>query len=181
MKVSGVILAAGASRRMGQPKALLMYRGETFVDRLRRIFCAECSEVIVVGSPESRFSTDVVNPEPERGMLSSLQCGLRAVAADANAVLFMPVDTPAVDPGTVQVLVRGWRGEALRIPRHGGKRGHPVMLSRGMIAEFLAETGSAREVIVRHEQEIVYVDVDDAGILNDADTPLEYQKLIANG
>ena len=86
--IAGIILSAGASRRMGTPKALLQLNDETFLDRLIRLFSEVCSPVIVVlgdqadqirsgirrGS-EARF---VVNPDPERGMLSSLQCGLRS-------------------------------------------------------------------------------------------------------
>jgi molybdenum cofactor cytidylyltransferase len=181
MSFSGIILAAGSSRRMGQPKALLTYRGETFLERLKRLFGTVCSEVVVVGSPDSPFAADVLNPEPERGMLSSLQCGLRAVGGEAEAVLFTPVDSPAVEAATLAILAGGWGGELLRIPRHAGRRGHPVMMARRMVGEFLAETKTPREVIVRHEADVVYVDVDDAGILSDADTPLEYQKLISNG
>ena len=75
MKIAALILAAGASSRMGAPKALLAFEGETFLQRLRRMFAAHCEPVLVVGSPSSTFPVDVVNPLPERGMLSSLQQG----------------------------------------------------------------------------------------------------------
>jgi CTP:molybdopterin cytidylyltransferase MocA len=87
--IAGVILAAGASSRMGQPKALLEYKGETFLHRLAGMLDEVCGRVVVVlGYDEERVRAAVpegaettVNPAPERGMLSSLQCGLRAVAA----------------------------------------------------------------------------------------------------
>ena len=87
--IAGVILAAGASSRMGQPKALLEYKGETFLHRLAGMLDEVCGRVVVVlGYDAERVRAAVpagaettVNPAPERGMLSSLQCGLRAVAA----------------------------------------------------------------------------------------------------
>jgi molybdenum cofactor cytidylyltransferase len=181
MSLCGIILAAGASSRMGSPKALLTYRGETFLARIRRILATRCREVIVVGAPESSFAVDIVNPHPEHGMISSLQCALSVVPASSNAVLFTPVDLPAIQPETVASLVDDWGGEPLRIPRFGGKRGHPVLAARTLFSEFMAERGTPRDVIQRHEHEIVYLDVDDAGVITDADTPAEYRKLIANG
>ena len=181
MPVAALILAAGASSRMGAPKALLDYRGETFVDRLRRLFAAHCGQVLVVGAPSSPFAVDVVNPHPERGMLSSLQAGLAAVAPGVDAALFTLVDQPAIDESTVGTMVQGWGGEVLRIPRFEGRRGHPVLVARALFHEFLACEGTPRDVVSRHESEIVYVDVDDPGILLDADTPHDYQKLIAHG
>jgi molybdenum cofactor cytidylyltransferase len=174
---TAIILAAGRSSRMGSPKALLEFRGESFAGRLRRVLQPYCRSVIVVGSPASEFPVDVVNPEPDRGMLSSLQCGLRAVPASADAVLFTPVDLPAVSERTVSTLISGWSGELLRIPRYGGKRGHPVMFARSLTVEFLAAAGSPKEVIDRHADAIVYTDVDDPGILTDVDTPEDYRKL----
>ena len=181
MKVAGLILAAGASSRMGTPKALLHYRGETFLARLRRIFESSCDEVFVVGSPDSAFAVDVVNPAPERGMLSSLQHGLERVSSDADCAIFTLVDLPAITAQTVHDLAAGWRDEPLRLPRYKGKRGHPVLIARRLFPEFLAAQATPKDVLVRYESDIVYMDVDDPGIVQDADTPEEYQKLIANG
>jgi molybdenum cofactor cytidylyltransferase len=80
---------------------------------------------------------------------------------------------------TVREVAAGWSGEALRIPRFEGRRGHPVLVSRALFAEFLAldATAQARDVVARHEAEIVYVDVEDPGILKDVDTPADYEQL----
>jgi molybdenum cofactor cytidylyltransferase len=178
---AAIILAAGASTRMGRRKADLQYRAETFVARLVRILGLFCEDVIVVDSiPETIPGARViVNPDPSRGMLSSLQCGLRDVADRTVAVCFTPVDFPAVQESTVRELIGGWSGELARIPRYRGRRGHPVLVARAMLAEFLAlpAQAQAREVIHRHVGDTVYVDVEDPGILLDIDTPADYERL----
>ncbi len=168
---------------MGTSKAFLHYQGETFAARLVRLLRAHCGEVILVArdTVEVAGARTVVNPDPDRGMLSSLQCGL-AVAGDADAVVFTPVDIPTIEPSTLDRVIGEWRGELLRIPRYGGKRGHPVLIERSLIAEFaeLGPAAQARDVVERHATDIVYVDVDDPGILTDVDTPADYEKLHEN-
>jgi CTP:molybdopterin cytidylyltransferase MocA len=179
--IAAVILAAGASSRMGRPKAFLEYRGETFLARLVRTFRVYCEDVVVVvsGGAPVTGARIAVNPDPERGMLSSLQCGFQALPPEVRAVAFTPVDHPAIEPNTIEQVVTGWSGELLRIPRHSGRRGHPVLAAAGLIPEFLAlpPGAQARDVVSRHERDIVYVDVDDPGILKDVDTPAEYEQL----
>ena len=176
-RVAGIILAAGNSSRMGSPKALLEYEGQKFIHRLKSVLGEFCDPLIVVGSSQSQFPIDAVNPKPERGMLSSLQCGLRTVPQQTDAVLFTLVDLPAIDPATVRTLIDGWRGEPLRVPRFEGRRGHPVMLSAKLIADFLNATGTPKDIISAHAAEIVYVDVDDPGVVTDVDTPDDYRNL----
>ena len=189
--IAGIILAAGASSRMGTPKALLDYRGETFVRRLVRVLGTSCKPVIVVLG----YHADVIrqqvpanaivaiNPDPSRGQLSSLQTGLSALPADADGFAFIPVDSPAVAEDTVAKLVRTFehrKPETLFvIPRQSGKRGHPVLAARSVAAEFLAlpPVAEAREVVHAHVDRTQYVDVDDAGIFTDVDDPEAYRQL----
>lgn len=189
--LSAVILAGGASTRMGAPKALLRWRGEPVAARLARIFVEAAGEAWIVlghGSeaiqaelPAVRGARVVVNPEPERGMLSSLQCGLRA-ARGANGVFFLPVDYPAIDSRTIAAMRAEWyRAPWTRIlaPRHGGRRGHPVLVSR-CVAEELLRLGPAcavHTVIRAGEERLRYVDVDDAAIHRDADDPESFAAL----
>lgn len=171
---------------MGFPKALLRYRGETFLDTLLALLGPHCSPLIVVLGAEaerirgaiSRPADFVVNPQWARGMTGSLQCGLRAVPPAAEGVLFTLVDHPAVAPATVAALVAEPR-PLLRVPRYQGKRGHPVWFRRDLIAEFLAlgDHGAARDVVHAHASGTEFLDLDDAGIAADIDDPEAYRML----
>lgn len=171
---------------MGRPKALLEYDGETFIGRLQRIFLAHCDLVVVVLGHEVEFIRSVldprvqiaVNPDPERGMLSSLQAGLAALHS-AERVLFLPLDYPAVLEDTVAKLC-AMPDCVIAMPRYEGTRGHPVMISRAVVDELLAlpVAGAARDIIRSHNHEIQYVDVADPAILVDVDTPEDYQALM---
>jgi CTP:molybdopterin cytidylyltransferase MocA len=185
---AGLILAAGESSRMGSPKALLEFRGETFIDRLIRCFSTHCSPVIVVLGHEPEViragvrsplqAVFVLNTNYQRGQFSSMQCGLRAVTADAEGVVFAPVDHPNVEAETLAKLIAS--GALIAIPQYLGRHGHPVLFSRRLIPEFLALTpdSQARAVTHRHASEIRYVDVADAGILDDIDDPEAYHRLL---
>ena len=204
---------------MGFPKALLRYRDETFLDTLIGLFAARCQPVIVVLGAHSgriregtlRPATFAINADYQRGQTSSMQCGLRAVPAGAESVLFTLVDHPAVTPATLDALLprtpsltlgaligapsvseglpltaqrhpvedlRG-AGPLVRVPRHQGRRGHPIWFSRELIAEFLglAENGAAREIVRSHAAQTEFLDVDDAGILADIDDAAAYGRL----
>jgi CTP:molybdopterin cytidylyltransferase MocA len=185
--IAGVILAAGASSRMGQPKALLEYKGEAFLRRLAAMLNEACGRVVVVlGYDAARVRAAVpagvaitVNPEPERGMLSSLQCGLRA-AGEAEAVLFLPVDYGAVHGDTVARVAAEAGTAEIVVPVFDGRHGHPVCVSRAIAAELLAlpAAAQARHVIHRHRADTRYIVVDDAGVVNDVDTPEDYRALV---
>ena len=189
--IAGVILAAGASSRMGSPKALLDYRGETFVGRLVRVLASVADPVIVVLGynvesirpaidPRARI---VINPAPERGQLSSLQTALAELPDSAEGFLFVPVDCPAAEHETVVGVTAAFRGRAsgihLVVPQYRGKHGHPVCASRDIAAEILAlpSTAQARDVIHKHVPDTLYIDVDDPGILTDVDDPERYRRL----
>ena len=180
---------------MGSPKALLEYRGETFIQRLVRVLSPVCERVIVVlgyhaaairpGVPAS--AVVAVNAAPERGQLTSLQAGLTVLPADAEGFLFTPVDSPAVERATVERLADAFRrrdaATLLVIPRiqtpSGPQRGHPVFAARAIAEELLAlpPTGTASDVIHGHIPQTVYVDVDDPGILIDIDDREAYRRL----
>ncbi len=185
--IAGIILAAGDSRRMGSPKALLEYQGETFVARLIRIFSKFCDPVMVVAGRHADqiraavASRVVVNRDPDRGQLSSLQTALVELPATVDAFLFTPVDCPTFEESTVAALIELFRnsGGPLVIPKYRGKRGHPVLVNGSLVPEFLnlAPTEETRVVVNRHAQAIRYLELDDAGVLADVDDPEAYQAL----
>ena len=191
MSTAGLILAAGESRRMGSPKALMQYRGETFLDRLIGLFSARCLPVVVVLGAAAdhirpsiaRPATFVLNADYLSGQTSSMQCGLRAVPPDADGILFTLVDHPAVAAATIDALLDTGGSSLVRVPRYQGERGHPIWFSRELIAEFLAlpVTGAARDVVRAHRAGTQWVDVGDAGILADIDDPAAYRNLIGAG
>ena len=136
-----------------------------------------------------RPATFAINADYERGQTSSMQCGLRAVPAEAESVLFTLVDHPAVAPATLDALLAGTGTPTpqlrippplVRVPRHQGLRGHPIWFSRELIAEFLGlpENGAARDIVRSHVAQTEFVDVDDAGILADIDDAAAYGRLI---
>ena len=171
---------------MGFPKALLEYQGETFADRLVRLFADACDPVVLVlGAGAERVQAGLrragqarvtVNTDWPGGQITSLQCGLRALGAAPGDVLFTLVDHPAVRAETIGRLTGPG---VLRIPRHLGRRGHPVWFCEELAAELLALAPglTARDVVERHAGEIEYVDVDDPGVVLDVDDPAIFQRL----
>ncbi len=193
MDLAGIILAAGASRRMGAPKALLRLDGETFLERLVRVYAEFFSPVVVVLGADAetvrrglrpdapvRF---VVNERWPSGQLTSLQCGVASVRDEAAGCFFTPVDCPRVNPATIAALVRamseGSPPPLVVVPRHGSRRGHPVGLSSELFDDLLslAADDSARAVVHGCPDRTRIVEVGDAGVLDDVDTPDDYQRL----
>jgi len=199
--VAAIILAAGASTRMGRTKALLPDPdGCPFVARLVRTFAdAGIRHIVVVTGAESssiagalaadRAVVDpmvVVNPDPARGQLSSLWAGLDAVRPlDPAAVLVIPVDMPLVRAATIRQLLESWRrsrGTIVR-PAIGERHGHPVLFDRALFDELRRAPldEGARAVVHAHAADIVDVLVDDEGCIADIDTPEDYETLIRKG
>jgi len=185
--IAGVVLAAGASSRMGRPKALLQYRGETFLRRLAGILHETSGHVVVVVGFDAHLVraavpagvTIVVNPQPGLGMLSSLQCALRATT-DFDAVMFLPVDYGAVQRETIAAVAAEPADAAIVVPEHDGRHGHPVRVSRAITSELLSlpPSAQARDVIRRHREITRYVAVNDPGAVADIDCPEDYRALL---
>jgi molybdenum cofactor cytidylyltransferase len=187
VRPGAIILAAGESSRMGRPKALLPFRGGTFLSVLAATLASRCSPVIAVfgAGAENLVSntppavSPVINSQYRLGMLTSLQAGLRVLPVESRGrVLFGLVDHPAVVLGTIDALVHS--PADIAIPRCAGKRGHPVALRKSIIDELLAEPPDSRihDVIDRHSGEIEYIEVNDPGIRDDVDDPAAYERLM---
>lgn len=175
---------------MGQPKALLPFRGGTFVSVLAETLSTCCSPVYAVfGFDAERLMKSapasvvaVENPDYRNGMLTSLQAALRelrAVRELPERILFTLVDHPALQRETVRALFRS-SDAAIVIPRFTGKRGHPVIMRREIALEVMTEpvTSKLNHVLDRHADETHYIDVDDPGVRDDIDDPQLYRDLL---
>ncbi len=179
-----VVPAAGSAERFGGRKLLATIDGEPLLDHtIRALLDGGVSEVIVVVGTDARAEIErdvnalndprvrpVENPDPSRGMLSSIQEGVRT--ANGDALLVLPGDMPYVRPQTVRLVLDRFQLEhAIVSPRFGGKRGHPVAMPIALRDEILAApaTANLHEVLKRHDR--VDVDVDDPGIVRDVDRP----------
>jgi len=194
--IAGVILAAGRSTRMGRPKAMLIAPcGSTFVARLvHTLTSGGVDAPFVVGRPEDELLRSAVesldsrarwveNPDADTGgQLSSLQAGLRrADRPGIRALMVVPVDAPMIVIDTVVTLIATFNATGAPIvrPRYQGRNGHPVVFSRAVFDELRRADRAvgAKAVLRAHEDTIVNVDVDDAGVGGDVDTPEDYENL----
>ncbi len=195
----GVILAAGASTRMGKDKALLAWppsnsSGETLLSSAIRAFLPFNDVVIVVAGKNvahvkpiiaATGGIAVINPEPERGQFSSLQCGLQeALNRDCDAAMITLVDKPPVKASTLEKLRMEFdfalaKGRWAVVPEYGGRHGHPIIIGRQMMEAFLTApaAANAREVQHQYQSRIQYVAVDDAETTINLNTPEDYSRL----
>lgn len=190
--IAGLILAAGESSRMGTDKALLLYRGRTFLEHiLATLHNAGIEQLTVVlghHADEIQLAAKltgtevVVNQDYRRGQTSSLQAGLRALDRPAiQAVVLCLVDHPAVSTEVIRKLVAAFEQSAapVVIPTYQGQRGHPALISRALFAELLALSTNegANTVIRKYRNSTQFVEVDDPGVLIDVDDPESYRRL----
>lgn len=204
--ISGVILAAGASTRMGQVKAALPIGtiGETVVSRVVRTLTEGGIPriVVVVGahadavrralpavadpSSKTAIARIVEHPGWQRGQLSSLLAGLDAIDDPAlEAALVTPVDVPLVSAATVATLVEAWRasrGPIVR-PVQGDRHGHPVIFDRSVFDALRRADPNvgAKAVFRAYQDRVVDVSVDDPGAFEDIDTPEDYRRVLGLG
>jgi molybdenum cofactor cytidylyltransferase len=193
MEIVAVLLAAGAGRRMGGPKALLRIGGESFLARGARLLARPgvASVVAVLGHEAARVAAEaaapagvslVENERYEEGMLSSILRGLEeAEARRADAILLHPVDHPLVEPATVDRVVAALRaGAVIAVPTHGTRRGHPGGFARAAwpaLRAAPAERG-ARAVLADHPEWVVHVPGDPRCVTG-IETPADYERWIA--
>ncbi len=188
--IAAVLLAAGASRRMGRTKALLKIDGRYSIDIiLANLKQAGCEPIIPVLGDDFRQILEkstvsefpvVRNPNPQAGMRSSLKQGVRSLPKTCSGMILALVDHPFVRSDVYKQLVRLAAGQEERIfiPQYNGQHGHPVYVGRFVFNELTQapETMGANEIFRKHRDKIVYFDVEDEGILGDVDTPEDWNR-----
>ena len=190
--IAAVILSAGESSRMGRPKALLPIDGETFIERIVSALKQGGIErtLVVLGFNAEELRRKIahlpveilLNPNYKLGQLSSLQVAIRHLDADqgCEGMMVHLVDHPYIDPKLVSLMLQRFKlsKNPIVVPRHHGKRGHPVIFSRALFGELLGAPfdQGAKAVVNAHRQETLEIDTDDAGITLDIDTPELYRQ-----
>jgi CTP:molybdopterin cytidylyltransferase MocA len=190
--ICGIVLAAGRSQRMGEPKALLRAGNDTFVERsVRALYEGGCAYVVVVtGRLDDEAALRIaeeaalldagiaVNPAAESEQADSLRIGLGALPPQAEAALVAPVDVPDVSGALVRAVIQAFRrtGAPVALPASGGRHGHPVLFSRRVFGELMRPglPQGARTVIHAHAAELAEVTVDALPV--DLDTPDDYRR-----
>ena len=185
--LAALILSAGASSRMGRPKALLPYREGTFLQHLidvtRHPRIGVTRVVLGAGAEEIRKiaaldpSIVVLNSDWGKGQLSSICAGVRSLTKiETDGIVLCPVDHPLISAALVGDLVEQFykHEKTIAIPTYKGRRGHPVIFCSALYGELLAappEKG-ARAVVWAHAADVLEVPTDEEGIvlnLNDPD------------
>ena len=186
--VVAVVPAAGRSTRFGAMKLLADVGGVALIDRtLASLLDARIARVVVVSQQGEAFDgakrladarvTTAVNPDPARGMFSSIQIGLAAAGGDV--VLVLPADMPFVAAETVAAVVaRAAETRSLVVPVYQGRRGHPIAIPRALCDALLAlePTTTLKDGLVRLSPSVVLFDVTDAGVLRDVDVRADLER-----
>jgi len=176
--VGCVVLAAGASTRMGTPKALLRKDGESALARIVRVArAAGCEPVVVVVGGDAHVTEEaertpgqlLLNPQPQAGRTGSFKLGARAVGGER--ILVWPVDRPSASETSVRALLA--LREEVVLPLHGSEHGHPIVLAGEALREALALSDDAplHDVVHRDPKRVREVPVQDPGVLVNLDTP----------
>jgi CTP:molybdopterin cytidylyltransferase MocA len=186
-QVAALVLAAGAGRRYGRPKALVGFDGRLLVERaVATARAGGCTPVVTVLGAEAdtvRAEADLTgavpvdNPDWATGLGSSLRAGLAALHdSTAVAVLVLLVDMPGITPAAVRRLVDLAAPDTLATAGYGDRRGHPVLLGRthwaGMSALAIGDAG-ARGYLRQHEADLRVVPCADVADDTDLDTPAD--------
>ena len=185
-----IILAAGESRRMGEPKQLLPFGPRTMLECVIAAF--ETPKVdkmlVVLGHKADEISAKIAhtravvvrNPRYQQGMFTSVQAGLRALPVEVQIVLIALCDQPRLQRATVEKLLEKFVCEHHRIliPVHDGRQGHPLLLDAKFAGEIVAMEPALtlKHFLAHHADEIARMSTDDAGVLLDIDDRQDYER-----
>jgi len=190
-RVGAVVMAAGASKRMGRPKMVLHWGGGTVIEQVIRVLIdSGASSIVVVTGGAHDQVVDALQGFPvtfvfnrqfeETEMLQSLQLGLSALPEDVQASLVVLGDQPQISINVVREVIQRFveAHKQLVVPSYQMHRGHPWLAARAYWEEIIrmGRDESLRDFLAGHAQEIDYLVVDTPSILSDLDTPEDYQR-----
>lgn len=188
LPLAAAILAAGESRRMGTPKALLPYRGKNFAEHLLAVVSHPRVGLkrVVLGSRAAEIgvqlhlgdATIVVNEEWRQGQLSSVQAIVRNLSdVRTGGLLLCPVDHPLISAALIAQLIEAFdsSGKSIILPTYRAKRGHPLIFAGSLYPEILAASPEVgvRQVVWAHADQVLEIATDEEGValnLNDPET-----------
>jgi len=190
--LAAVILAAGGSSRMGQPKQLLKFRGTSLLRRaIDTALAVPADQVIVVlgyaadkllPECEATGATVVLNDQWTEGVSTSLRGGLAAVSSDARGVFIYPADMPLVTPEALRELAHRQQvsGRPAAMTEAGGVRGVPVFITRSLFPALMIQEGDVggAQYLRGHPESVEAVHFDDADLVRDVDRPEDYARLL---
>ncbi len=186
------ILAAGESRRMGSPKALLSYRGKTFVEHLLEVTRHPRVGIrrVVLGAGAQAICDElnleakmiVLNPDWPKGQLSSIHAALRSLPPDSTGgIILCPVDHPIISAALVSQLIEKFdsSGEAIVLPAFRGRRGHPAIFRARLYPELLDASldVGARQVVWARSADVAEVETDEEGVILNLNDPEAMRKV----
>jgi len=188
MKIYGLLLAAGQSSRMGQPKQLLSWRGRPLVTYIASEALAShlagltAVEAAVRTAVHNLPLTIITNPAYSAGLSTSLVAGLRALPDDAAAAMVLLVDQPLVTTRLINQLLSAYQatpGAVALVPLYQGQRGNPVIIAASLFPELYTLHGDtgARVIFRRYADRVIELEVDDPAVVTDVDTPTAWEAL----
>ncbi len=192
--IAAVVLAAGGSTRMGQPKLLLPWHDEALIRwPVKSALNAGLSPVIVVSgavTDEIEISLTglevriVNNPDWAQGQSTSVRCGIDALPDAIDAVIFLLGDQPQVPAAFIEKMIAVYRSSTLPVPifvsAYQGKRGNPVLFDKSFFQELLTLQGDAGGRLIFSKHPLQFIPVEDPNMLFDIDSPEDYDHLINN-
>jgi len=190
--LAAAILSAGESRRMGAPKALLPFRGKTFLEHLIEVTRhprVGVTRIVLGAGAESirqKLALDpasiALNPNWPQGQLSSIQAAIRSLPPEGTSGLILcPVDHPVISAALVARLIEEFdsSGKPIVLPTFNGRRGHPVIFRASLYQELLdasIEIG-ARQVVWAHAPGVVEVATEEEGVILNLNDPETLRKI----
>jgi EmrB/QacA subfamily drug resistance transporter len=191
LQVGAILLAAGGSSRMGQPKQLLPIGGQPMVRRVTEAVCETgLAQVVVVVGAHAKAVTAalgglpvviVANEDWAGGMSTSMRAGLLTLRPEIQAVLIALADQPGLTPDLLRTLIARHEasGAPITVPYYQGQRGNPVLFDGELFPELLAVEGDlgGRALFARYQEQIERVEVDDPAVIQDIDTLEDYERM----